>query len=75
MRAQSLQSQEAEEEHAVGRLEPEPIIDGHLAQMEGQQQEQEEECDSDSDLEWEGARVARGTPRPPTHWLLLIVNL
>jgi hypothetical protein len=51
VRAQSLQSQEAEEEHAVGRLEPEPIIDGHLAQMEGQQQEQEEECDSDSDLE------------------------
>jgi hypothetical protein len=51
MRAQSLQSQEAEEDHARRGLEPEPVSDGQIAQTEGQQQEQEEECDSDSDVE------------------------
>jgi len=45
-----LQSQEHEEEIALGGLEPDPVSDG-LAQMEGQQQENEDECDSDSDLE------------------------
>ena len=50
-RAQSLQSHEAEEDIALGALEPEPISDCHLAQLEGQQQEHEDECDSDSDLE------------------------
>ena len=50
-RAQSLQSQEHEGDHAFGGLEPEPVSDEHLAQMDGQQQEQEDECDSDSDLE------------------------